>query len=112
MISLPPGCTVTYSVWVDVKKLTPEIVEWYEIIGGRTKESEHWDTRGRRQVTKFVAYGNGKWCHHHHNGMGGTRLHFNGTDASVASMCILKFLDQIDAHNLQEAMDRYEHDSV
>lgn len=105
MIALPPGCTVTYSVWIDVKLLSNEIIEWYELIGGRVKEAKHWDSRGRERVVKFVAYGNGKWCHHHHNGLGGTRLHFLGDDASVASMCILKFMDQIDAHNLREVAE-------
>jgi hypothetical protein len=102
MIALPPGCRVNYSVWIDVRSLSTEIVEWYELVGGNIKEADHWDTRGRKQTTKFVSYGKGKWCHHHQNGAGGTRLHFLGEDASVASMFILKFMDIIDSHNLKE----------
>lgn len=112
MISLPPGCTVTYAIWVDIKSLTPEVVEWYELIGGRVKEDRYWDMRGREQTKKYVAYGNCKWCHHHQNGEGGTRLHFHGDDASVASMCILKFLDIITNHNLREVQNRYERENA
>jgi hypothetical protein len=102
MMPLPPGCRVNYSVWIDVKKLNNEIVEWYDLIGGRTKTDTFWNHRGNEQNVKYVAYGSGKWCHHHQNGAGGTRLHFLGEDASVASMFILKFMDIIDSHNLKE----------
>ena len=34
MIALPPGCTVTYAVYVDVDYLTDEMVAWYELVGG------------------------------------------------------------------------------
>ena len=102
MISLPPGCRVNYSVWIDIKKLNDEIVEWYNLIGGRVHTDTFWDHRGKLQNVKFVSYGKGKWCHHHQNGSGGTRLHFHGDDASVASMFILKFMDIIDSHNLKE----------
>jgi len=102
MIALPPGCRVNYSVWIDVKKLNDEIVDWYELVDGNVKEAEHWDSRGRKHTIKFVSYGKGKWCHHYQNDDGRTRLHFLGEDASVASMFILKFMDIIDSHNLKE----------
>lgn len=110
MIQLPPGCSVTYAVWIDVNELTDEIVSWYQTIGGEQKTQEYYDYRGKRINQHYVKYGNSKWCHHHHNGQGGTRLHFLGKDASIASMFILKFLDNIVSHNLEEVMERQEHD--
>lgn len=110
MISLPPGCTVTYAVWIDIKEMTNEVVEWYELVGGRKKIDTYYDTRGKKVDTEYVAYGKAKWCHYHQNGFGGIRLHFSGEDASVASMFILKFLEIIDNHNLKEVMDRQERD--
>jgi hypothetical protein len=67
--------------------------------------------RGREQSVYYVSYGKGKRCHHHINGpiesIGGTRLHFHGDDASVASMFIIKFFDNIAGNNLQEVMERH-----
>jgi hypothetical protein len=110
MIALPPGCTVTYSIWIDVKKLDDEIIEWYKLIGGRVKEDRYWNARGKEQVQLYVAYGNSEWCYHHQNGAGGSRLHFHGNDASVASMFLLKFMDIVDNHNLKESQERYDRD--
>ena len=107
MIALPPGCTVTYAVWVDVDRLTEEMVEWYEMVGGQVYQDKWYDTRGREQSAYYVSYGQGKRCHHHQNGQGGTRLHFHGNDASAASMFIMKFFDHITANNLQEVMERH-----
>jgi hypothetical protein len=110
MIPLPPGCAVTYSVWVDVTKITKELIEWYKLIGGRSKITEFWNSRGQRSEETYLAYGNSKWCHYHQNGFGGVRLHFHGDDASVASMLIIKFFDIITNHNLKEVMERKEKD--
>ena len=107
MIALPPGCTVTYAVWVDVDQLTNEMVEWYRLIGGNVRQDTWYDTRGREQSVYFVSYGRGKRCHHHLNGSGGTKLHFNGEDASVASMFIMKFFEHITNNNLQQVMERH-----
>jgi len=107
MISLPPGCTVTYAVWVDVNKLTDEMIEWYKLVGGTVLTSTFWDSRGREQRVKYVSYGKGKRCHHHQNGQGGTRLHFHGDDASTASVFILKFFNHVTGNNLQEQMERH-----
>lgn len=102
MMPLPPGCKVTYSVWLDIDRLTDDIVEWFEMIGGQVHTDTFWDHHHNIQNVKYVSYGKGKWCHYHQNGSGGTRLHFHGDDASVASMFILKFMDIIDSHNLKE----------
>jgi hypothetical protein len=107
MIALPPGCTVTYAVWVDVDRLTNEMVEWYRQVDGKVYEDRWYDTRGREKTVNYVSYGKGKRCHHHHNGQGGTRLHFHGDDASAASMFILKFFNHVTSNNLQEQMERH-----
>jgi hypothetical protein len=107
MIALPPGCTVTYAVWVDVDKLTDEMVEWYRLIDGEVYQDRWYDTRGREQSVYYVSYGKGKRCHHHQNGAGGTKLHFHGDDASAASMFIMKFFEHVTNSNLREQMERY-----
>jgi hypothetical protein len=106
MIALPPGCTVTYAVWIDVDQLTDEMVEWYVMIGGNVYQDRWYDHRGKENTVNYVSYGPGKRCHHHHNGAGGTRLHFHGDDASAASMFIMKFFEHITNNNLQEQMQR------
>ena len=111
MIALPPGCTVVYPIWIDVEGLTTDIVDWYEQVGGNKKVDTFWNSRGKETSIPYVSYGRGKWCHHHQNGYGGVRLHFNGEDASVASMFIIKFLDKVTAHNLKEQMEREANES-
>ena len=106
MIALPPGCTVAYAIWIDIDQLTNEMVEWYQLIGGSVREDKWYDTRGREQIVKYVSYGKAKRCHHHHNGAGGTRLHFHGDDASTASVFIMKFFEHITNNNLKEQMER------
>jgi len=105
---LPPGCKVTYSVWLDIDKLTDDVVEWFELVGGETKQDRYFNNRGNSVSMPYVRYGRGKWCHHHQNGAGGTRIHFMGEDASVASMFLLKFNEHVTNHNMQEAMERYQ----
>ena len=106
MIALPPGCTVTYAIWIDVDQLTDEMIEWYRMIDGTVLTSKFWDNRGREQIVKYVSYGKAKRCHHHQNGEGGTRLHFHGDDASTASVFIMKFFEHITNNNLKEQMQR------
>ena len=112
MIPLPTGCTVTYAVWVDVDRLTDEMVEWYQLVGGNVYKDTWHDFRGREQSVYYVSYNRGKRCHHHQNGAGGTRLHFHGDDAAAASMFIIKFFDHITANNLQETMDQHAQETV
>jgi hypothetical protein len=110
MIALPPGCTVVYPIWIDIDKLTKDIIDWYEHIGGRQKVDTYWNHLGGKHSKVYVAYGRGKWCHHLQNSEGGTRLHFNGEDASIASMFIIKFLDNVTNHNFKEHMERKENE--
>jgi len=112
MIALPPGCTVTYAVWIDVDKLLDEMVEWYSLIGGKVYQDRWYNHRGQEQIVTYVSYGQGKRCHHHHNGTGGTRLHFHGDDASAASMFIMKFFEHVTNNNLQEQMERVSRDAA
>ena len=106
MIALPLGCTVTYAVWIDVDRLTEEMIDWYRLVDGTVTVDRWYDHRGRECQLNYVSYGKGKRCHHHQNGEGGTRLHFHGDDASAASMFIMKFFEHITANNLQETMER------
>jgi hypothetical protein len=105
MIPLPPGCSVTYSIWIDIDLLTEEIIEWYKLIGGEVKTDTYYDPRGRNIVRHYVRY-NSKWCHHDSNGLFGTRLHFLGQDICTASMFMLKFNERVRSHNIKETMDR------
>ena len=106
MISLPPGCTLTHAIWIDVDRLSEEMVEWYELVGGTTKTDSWHNHRGHLQTVKYVRYGSAKFCHHHQNGSGGTRLHWHGDDASTASVFLIKFFDHVTQHNLKEQMER------
>jgi hypothetical protein len=112
MIALPPGCTVNYSVWIDVDKLTDDMIEWYAMIGGNIYKDRWYDTRGREQSVHYVSYGKGKKCHHHQNGAGGTKLHFHGDDASTASVFIMKFFEHVTDNNLREQMERQTQETV
>lgn len=106
MIPLPPGCSVTYAVYIDIDQLTDEMVDWYQLVGGEIFIDQWYDIRGRDKTLTYVKYGKGKRCHHF-VGNGGTRLHFHGDDASTASMFILKFLEHVTRNNLQEVMERH-----
>ena len=114
MIALPPGCTVVYPIWIDIDTLTEEILDWYRTVGGVVVFDRFWNSRGKEYNVPYVKYGKGKKCHYHQNNVppGGVRLHFNGEDAAVASMFIIKFLDIIVNHNLKEQMERVANDAV
>jgi len=106
MIALPPGCTVNFSIWIDVDSLSTEMIEWYQLIGGAVKTGVFYDHRGTPKYEHFVQYGKAKFCHHHQNGSGGTRLHWHGDDAATASVFLIKFFDHVTQHNLKEQMER------
>jgi hypothetical protein len=106
MIALPPGCTVAFPVQVDIKELTDEMCEWFNLIGGVVSEKTWYDGRGVEKSVKVVQYGKAKPCHHYQDGSRRVKLHFHGDDASTASMFILKFYDNILITNLEEQMRR------
>ena len=100
MIGLPPGCSVCYNITIDIDKVTEEIIEWYNTIGGTLTTDEWYDHKGRKISQTYLAYNNYKRCHYGNGG--GVRLHFLGKDASVASMFLLKFSESVVNHNLSE----------
>lgn len=106
MISLPPGCSVNYPIYIEIKEMTTAIIDWYRLIGGIVTIDETYDYRGRKREREFVQYGKGKKCYYRADGSGGIRLHFAGEDAAVADMFIIKFLDVVETHNLKEATER------
>ena len=86
---------------VEIKGLTDDMVKWYRTVGGKVFSQEHWDYRGNRKELFFVAYGNGKYCHHRKDGTVGVRLHFNEEDAKIATMFIMQFPEEIETHNME-----------
>ena len=102
MIRLPPGCTVHYPIIIEIKELTEEMIAWYQLVGGYATVEEHYDHRGRKVTRSFVQFGSGKKSYYHADGTGYIRLQFQGRDAPVATMFILKFLDNIANHNMKE----------
>jgi len=103
MIQLPSGCKVAYEIRFTVGELTDEIGEWFNMIGGKAEAVKWWDSKGREHHTNQVQYGKAKASYKMQDGTGFHLVRFDGIDASVASMFLMKFLDQIISHNLKEA---------
>ena len=103
MIQLPPGCKVAYEIRFHVTSLTDEIGEWFNMIGGQATSVRTWDHKGREYFVKQVQYGKAKPSYKTQDGTGLTIIRFDGADASTASMFLIKFMDQIQIHNLKEA---------
>lgn len=106
MIPLPPGCTIGYEIKMVVDDLSDEMGKWFNMIGGSATAVEWWDSRGRRQLTNQVQYGNAKPSYKMQDGSGAVLIRFNGDDACTASVFLLKFMDQIRSHNMKE----YQHE--
>jgi hypothetical protein len=115
MIALPPGCKVSYSIWIDVDVLTDSMCEWFEMIGGtvavtpaviysRTQwvQSTH---PSKSMNRKTVQYGKAKSSYCRQDGTGSVKINFHGDDASTASMFLLKFMDHVQAHNIQQEFE-------
>lgn len=103
MIQLPPGCKVGYEIRFMVPELTDEMGEWFNTIGGSATMVKNFDWRGKEYTTRQVQYGKAKPSYVTQDG---TKLHlvrFDGADAGAASMFLLKFINQIQSHNLKEA---------
>lgn len=107
MIALPPGVKLNFSIYIDVQNLTQDMIEWYKLVGGEVTVDTYFDARGRSIDTTFVRYGRGKRSYKYTSTQQ-VKLHFNGEDASVASLFVLKYLDSIITTNLQNQMDLYE----
>ena len=102
MMALPPGVTVNYFIAIEIDRLTKDMVEWFETIGGKVGREIKWTRSGSTIALPVVQYGNGKPSYYRQDGSGGVRLNFHGDDASVASMFILKFMEHVEQHNLRE----------
>lgn len=102
MIPLPPGVTVNYFIAIEIDKLTEEMVEWFELIGGEVSYKSDWDRKGHESIKPLVKYSKGKQSYYRQDGSGGVRLNFHGDDASTASVFIIKFFDHVQQHNLNE----------
>lgn len=102
MMALPPGCTVNFSIFIELDTLTDDMISWFVQIGGEVSEDTYWNIRGNRVTTKKVRYGKSKWSYRRQDGSYGVRLHFHGDDASAASMFLLKFHEHVQQQNLGE----------
>lgn len=103
MIALPPGVTVNYFIAIEIDKLTADMVEWFDMIGGEVSYKSDWDWKGRESTKPLVKYGKGKQSYYRQDGSGGVRLNFHGDDASTASVFLIKFFDHVQQHNLNHA---------
>lgn len=84
---------VNYPIRITISHLTDDIIEWYEAIGGNVGLDYH--------KRKVVGYGNGKLCHRY-AGSPQCLLRFNGEDAGVCTMLLLRFHELIISYNLTE----------
>ena len=105
MISLPSGCTVNKEARIVIWTVTPEMVDWYNDIGGRVTVESWYDGRGREQKTTVLQYGRGRPSYKMQSGTGEVILNFNQEDATTALMFIMKFSNEINTHNLREYTD-------
>jgi hypothetical protein len=103
MMPLPPGCKIAYEIRFMVPKLTDEMGKWFNMVGGTATLLKEYDWRGREHTIKQVQYGKAKPSYVTKDGTNLTLIRFDGADASLASMFLIKFLDQIQTHNLKEA---------
>jgi hypothetical protein len=107
MIALPPGCTVGYEIKFMLHDITDDMGQWFQLQGGEAWATEEYDHRGRRQMTKHVKFGNAKPSYKMQDGTGQYLVRFSGTDASTASLFLLKYYEEIITNNMQETMERY-----
>lgn len=107
MIPLPAGCKLVYEIKFIIGTLTDEMGEWFNLVGGQATRVEWEDFRGRKQFVNHVQYGRAKRSYKMSNAVEQNVIRFDGADASVASMFLIKFMDQIISHNLKE-MEQYE----
>jgi hypothetical protein len=105
MIQLPPGCTVNYFIAFELDKLTDDMVEWFEMVGGKVTVDSWWDSKGREKSVKNVQYGKGKKSYYRQDGSGGVRIQFHGEDAVTASVFLIKFNEHVQQHNFKEYMN-------
>jgi len=106
MMQLPPGCRVSYQIWIDVDRLTDDMSEWFTLIGGTVSIRGYGhNIRGKETVYKSVQYGQAKPSYHRQDGTGHVKINFNGNDVATASMFLIKFSTHIVAHNMKQELE-------
>jgi hypothetical protein len=103
---------VHYPIIIELKQLTEEMIAWYRLVGGHATVEEHYNHRGQKISRPFVQFGSGKKSYYHADGTNQVRLQFQGQDAPVATMFILKFLDHIANHNMKEYQSENEEPQI
>ncbi len=102
MIALPPGCTLSYEIQINVSAMTDEIGEWFNMIGGAATMEQYYDNRGKAKTSVFVQYGKAKRSYPRQDGTYTHLIRFAGADAQVACMFLMKFMDLVVSHNMKE----------
>lgn len=110
MIALPPGCTVGFEIKFVVNDISDDMGQWFLTQDGSAWATEEYDHRGRQRMIKHVKFGNAKPSYKLQDGSGNYLIRFAGSDASTASLFLLKYYDEIVNHNMEETMKRYEHE--
>lgn len=100
MISLPPGATISRPIKIVVDKLTDDMIDWYKLIGGEIIIPEEYDYKGKKLYKPRVRYKTGKYSYWLQDGSGNVLLHFNENDATIVTMFLAKFLDNVKSHNI------------
>lgn len=98
--------TVNYEITIVAKDLTVDILKWYVDIGGQIAEKVWYNMRGNEVSIPIVAYGRGRASHKMQNDSGEYLIRFQGEDAGVALIFLMKFSDYVISHNMKEE-DRY-----
>ena len=105
MISLPAGVTINRNARIVVWAITPEMIEWWQEVGGTARVESWYDAKGREQQTTVLQFGHAKPSYKMQSGTGEVILNFNQEDSNTALMFIIKFIDDINTHNLREYTD-------
>jgi hypothetical protein len=112
MIALPRGCTVGFEIKFVVHDITDDMGQWFQLQEGEAWATEEFDHRGRRRMVKHVRFGKAKPSYKLQDGTGNYLIRFSGTDASTASLFLLKYYEDIVSNNMQESIDRYERENA
>ena len=101
MIRLPPGCTINYEVTIVVNELGSEFLAWWQEVGGTVASSSYYNSKGQEVITPMVRYRQGRWSHKS-AGNYEYLIRFQGEDAGVALMMLMKWTNTIVSHNMKE----------
>lgn len=79
--------------------------QWFITIGGQAWAELDYDYRGRQKTNNFVKYGRAKASYTTKDGTGLTLVRFAGEDASIASVFLIKFINDIVGHNFEDYLN-------